>query len=214
MKTLGLIGGMSWESTLPYYRLINEGVKARLGGLHSARLVLYSVDFAEVEELQRTGQWDAAGHVVALAAERLCAAGAQGLVLCTNTMHKVAGAIQAAVDVPLLHIADATALAVRAAGCERVGLLGTRFTMEQDFYKARLGRKFWPAGAGAAACPARRGAPHHLRGVVSGPGACRVTCGLPPGDGRSGGAGRAGHHPWLYRNQPAGWRTRQCCALV
>ena len=142
MKTLGLIGGMSWESTLPYYRLINEGVKARLGGLHSARLVLYSVDFSEVEELQRTGQWEAAGALLAQAASALQTAGAQGLVLCTNTMHKVAGAIQAAVDVPLLHIADATALAVRAAGCERVGLLGTRFTMEQDFYKARLAESF------------------------------------------------------------------------
>ena len=142
MKTVGLMGGMSWESTLPYYRLINEGVKARLGGLHSARLVLYSVDFAEVEELQRMGQWETAGTLLAQAAQSLQAAGAQGLVLCTNTMHKVAGAIEAAVDVPLLHIADATALAVQAAGCTRVGLLGTRFTMEQDFYKARLIDRF------------------------------------------------------------------------
>jgi aspartate racemase len=142
MKTLGLIGGMSWESTLPYYRHINEGVKNRLGGLHSARLVLYSVDFAEVEHLQRTGQWSAAGVLLAQAAQALQAAGAQGLVLCTNTMHKVADAMEAAVNLPLLHIADATARAIAAAGCSRVGLLGTRFTMEQDFYKARLTDRF------------------------------------------------------------------------
>ncbi|MGV0959893.1 MAG: aspartate/glutamate racemase family protein [Limnohabitans sp.] len=138
MKTLGLIGGMSWESTVPYYRLINEGVKARLGGLHSARLVLYSVDFAQVEALQRAGDWAAAGDLLAQAARTLQTAGAQAIVLCTNTMHKVAPAIESAVGVPLLHIADATAQAVRLAACTRVGLLGTRFTMEQDFYKARL----------------------------------------------------------------------------
>jgi aspartate racemase len=142
VKTLGLIGGMSWESTVPYYRLINEGVKARLGGLHSARLLLYSVDFAEVEHLQRVGDWDAAGFLLAQAAQTLQTAGAQGLVLCTNTMHKVAGTIEAAVGVPLLHIADATAQAIVAAGLQRVGLLGTRFTMEQDFYKARLTQRF------------------------------------------------------------------------
>ena len=138
MKTLGLIGGMSWESTVPYYRLINEGVKARRGGLHSAKLVLYSVDFAEVEALQRAGQWDEAGQLLAQAARALQAAGAQGLLLCTNTMHKVADAITSAVDLPLIHIADATAQAVQMAGVRQVGLLGTRFTMEQDFYKARL----------------------------------------------------------------------------
>jgi aspartate racemase len=142
MKTLGLIGGMSWESTVPYYRLINEGVKARLGGLHSAKLVLYSVDFAEVEALQRAGQWQTAGQMLAQAAQSLHAAGAQGVVLCTNTMHKVADAIESAVDLPLIHIADATAQVVRAAGLQRVGLLGTRFTMEQDFYKARLQNAF------------------------------------------------------------------------
>jgi aspartate racemase len=138
MKTLGLIGGMSWESTVPYYRLINEGVKARMGGLHSARLVLYSMDFAEIEALQRAGQWDEAGHLLAQAARALQVAGAQGLLLCTNTMHKVADAITSAVDLPLIHIADATAQAVQMAGVRQVGLLGTRFTMEQDFYKARL----------------------------------------------------------------------------
>jgi aspartate racemase len=142
MKTLGLIGGMSWESTVPYYRHINEGIKARLGGLHSAKLVLYSVDFAEVEQLQAAGRWQEAGHMLAQAAQSLQAAGAQGLVLCTNTMHKVADAIGSAVDLPLIHIADATARAVGAAGLQKVGLLGTRFTMEQDFYKARLQNAF------------------------------------------------------------------------
>ena len=112
MKTLGLMGGMSWESTVPYYRLINEGIKARLGGLHSARLVLYSVDFAEIEQLQSAGRWPEAGRMLAQAAQALQAAGAQGLVLCTNTMHKVADAIASAVDLPLIHIADATAQAV------------------------------------------------------------------------------------------------------
>jgi len=142
MKTLGLIGGMSWESTVPYYRLINEGIKARMGGLHSAKLVLYSVDFAEVEQLQSAGRWQEAGQMLVQAAQSLQAAGAQGLVLCTNTMHKVADAIESAVDLPLIHIADATAQAVQSAGLQRVGLLGTRFTMEQDFYKARL-QKTW-----------------------------------------------------------------------
>lgn len=138
MKTIGLIGGMSWESTVPYYRQINEGIKARLGGLHSAKVVLYSVDFHEIEQLQRDGDWDAAGERLADAARRLQAAGADLLVLCTNTMHKVAPQIEAAVPIPLLHIADATAAAILAAGHRTVGLLGTRFTMEQDFYRQRL----------------------------------------------------------------------------
>jgi len=138
MKTLGLIGGMSWESTVPYYRLINQAIAERLGGLHSAKLLLYSVDFAEVEQLQVTGQWDAAGELLANVARNLVVAGADAVVLCTNTMHKVAGAITHAVDVPLLHIADPTAQAIQQAGLHTVGLLGTRFTMEQDFYRARL----------------------------------------------------------------------------
>jgi aspartate racemase len=138
MKTIGLIGGMSWESTVPYYRQVNEGIKARLGGLHSARMVLYSVDFHEIEQLQRDGDWDAAGDVLAEAARRLQSAGADLLVLCTNTMHKVAPQMEAAVSIPLLHIADATAAAIIAAGHRTVGLLGTRFTMEQDFYRQRL----------------------------------------------------------------------------
>jgi len=138
MKTIGLIGGMSWESTVPYYRQVNEGIKARLGGLHSAKVVLYSVDFHEIEQLQRDGDWETAGELLAEAARRLQAAGADLLVLCTNTMHKVAPQMEAAVPIPLLHIADATGAAITAAGHRTVGLLGTRFTMEQDFYRQRL----------------------------------------------------------------------------
>jgi aspartate racemase len=138
LKTLGLIGGMSWESTVLYYREINQAVKAQLGGLHSAKLILYSVDFAEVEHLQATGQWDAAGALLADVAQKLEAAGADALVLCTNTMHKVANAITGAVNIPLLHIADPTAVAIQEHGFTTVGLLGTRFTMEQDFYRSRL----------------------------------------------------------------------------
>lgn len=138
MKTVGLIGGMSWESTIPYYRQINESVKERLGGLHSARIVLYSVDFHDIERRQREGDWQGAGAVLAGAARALEAAGADFLILCTNTMHKVAPAIEEAVDIPLVHIADPTATAIKQAGFARVGLLGTRFTMEQDFYRERL----------------------------------------------------------------------------
>lgn len=138
MRTLGLLGGMSWESTLPYYRIVNERVRDRLGGLHSAKLVLHSVDFAEIEELQRRADWDAGGAMLADAARGLRAAGAEAIVLCTNTMHRVAPAIEQAVDIPLLHIADATAARIRAVGLERVGLLGTRFTMEMDFYRSRI----------------------------------------------------------------------------
>ncbi|GGX44731.1 aspartate/glutamate racemase family protein [Undibacterium squillarum] len=138
MKTIGLIGGMSWESTQTYYRLINIAIREKLGGLHSARLVLYSVDFHDIEVLQRQGDWQAAGVLLAQAAQSLQAAGADMVVICTNTMHKVAEQVQAAVSIPLLHIADPTAQAIRAAGFQRVALLGTRFTMEQDFYRARL----------------------------------------------------------------------------
>ena len=138
MKTIGLIGGMSWESTVPYYRLINEAIKERLGGLHSAKVILYSVDFHEIERLQHSGDWDAAGALLADAARSLAAAGADFLVLCTNTMHKVAPAIESSVRIPLFHIADATAEEIKRAGFSTVGLLGTRFTMEQAFYKDRL----------------------------------------------------------------------------
>jgi aspartate racemase len=138
MRTLGLLGGMSWESTIPYYRSINERVRERLGGLHSAKLLLHSVDFAEIEALQRRGDWEAAGVLLACAAQGLRTAGADAIVVCTNTMHVVAPAIEAAADIPLLHIADATAQHIRAAGLDRVALLGTRFTMEMAFYRERI----------------------------------------------------------------------------
>lgn len=142
MKTIGLIGGMSWESSLEYYRILNQAVKARLGGLHSARCLLLSVDFAEIEALQRRGDWTQAARLLADAAISLERGGADFLVLCTNTMHRVAEAVQAAVHIPLLHIADTTARAVQAAGIRTVGLLGTRFTMEEEFYTGRLRRQF------------------------------------------------------------------------
>ncbi|MEU9130857.1 aspartate/glutamate racemase family protein [Kitasatospora sp. NPDC048540] len=138
MRTIGLLGGMSWESTAEYYRLLNVLTRERLGGLHSAKCVLYSVDFAEIERLQVAGRWAEAGEVLAAAARSLEAAGADLLLICTNTMHKVADQVAAAVDVPLLHLADTTAEAVLAAGLRKVGLLGTAFTMEQDFYRDRL----------------------------------------------------------------------------
>ena len=141
MKTIGLIGGMSWESSLEYYRIINQAVKASLSGLHSARCILYSVDFAEIEVLQQEGRWQEAGDLLAAAGRSLQRAGADGLVLCTNTMHKLADVIEAGVSIPLLHIADATAQRIVAAGMRKVGLLGTRYTMEQDFYKGRLTSK-------------------------------------------------------------------------
>jgi aspartate racemase len=142
MKTIGLLGGMSWESTIPYYRIVNETVRARLGGLHSAQIVLYSVDFHSIEILQRAGRWQEAGEALTRAGVALQRAGADCLVLCTNTMHKVAAQIEQATSIPLLHIADATGVAVRDANVRTVGLLGTKFTMEQDFYVERLRTKF------------------------------------------------------------------------
>lgn len=136
--TIGMLGGMSWESSAQYYRLANELVRDRLGGLHSARCVLLSVDFAEIEELQAAGRWDEAGAQLARAAKQVEAAGADLVVLCTNTMHKVAPQIEGAIDIPLLHLADVTAEAVQTEGLATVGLLGTAFTMEQDFYRDRL----------------------------------------------------------------------------
>ncbi|AIY40490.1 Aspartate racemase [Collimonas arenae] len=138
MKIIGLIGGMSWESTVPYYRQINETIKEQLGGLHSAKIIMYSVDFHEIERLQHSGDWDAAGALLADVARALERAGADFLVLCTNTMHKLASEIEAAVSIPLFHIADPTADEIKQAGFTKVGVLGTRFTMEQDFYKERL----------------------------------------------------------------------------
>lgn len=142
MKTIGMLGGMSWESTLSYYKAVNEGIKAELGGLHSAKICLYSVDFAEIETLQHKGQWDETAMILAQAAQSVEAGGADCLLICTNTMHKVAPKIEDKINIPILHIADATAEQLVADGITKVGLLGTRFTMEQDFYKSRLVDKF------------------------------------------------------------------------
>lgn len=142
MRTLGLLGGMSWESTVPYYRVINRTVNEHLGGLHSAEILLYSVDFQRIEELQMAGRWAVAAEILTSAAQRLETAGADLLVLCTNTMHKVADEIEAGTDIPLLHIADATGDEIRHGGLSAVGLLGTRFTMEETFYRRRLEDRF------------------------------------------------------------------------
>lgn len=138
MKTIGLLGGMSWESSAVYYRIVNEGVRGRLGGLHSARCLLWSFDFAEIEALQHADDWDGAAAAMVDAARRLERGGADFLVICTNTMHRLAPSVEAAVGLPLLHIADPTAERIRAAGLRRVGLLATAFTMEGEFYKGRL----------------------------------------------------------------------------
>ncbi|WP_421259421.1 aspartate/glutamate racemase family protein [Aeromonas sp. 602826] len=142
MKCIGLLGGMSWESTVSYYQALNRGVRTQLGGLHSARVLLNSVDFAGIERLQHVGDWPATARLLAAEARKLQDGGADFLLIGTNTMHKVAPEIEAAIDIPLLHIADATAAKLRADGITRVGLLGTRFTMEQDFYKGRLQERF------------------------------------------------------------------------
>lgn len=138
MKTIGLLGGMSWESTLSYYRIINEGIRDTLGGLHSAKIVMYSVDFDPIEKLQSSGDWDGTARILAEAAQNIADAGADFLLICTNTMHRIAPEVQAAISIPLLHIADATAEVLVKAGITSVGLLGTAFTMEQDFYRGRL----------------------------------------------------------------------------
>lgn len=142
MKTIGLIGGMSWESSLLYYRLINEGVKQRLGGLHSAQILMYSVDFEPIEKLQHTGDWEGAAEIMVDAARRLESGGADFFLIATNTMHQVADIVSAAVGIPLLHIADATAEVLLRDGIRRIGLLGTAFTMELDFYRKRISEQY------------------------------------------------------------------------
>ena len=141
MKTIGLIGGMSWESSIEYYRIINETVRARLGGLHSAKSIMYSVDFAEIEDMQHRGQWDEATRLMIAAAQKVEKGGADFIIICTNTMHKMADEVQKSIHLPLLHIADATAERIRAQGLRKVGLLGTKFSMEEDFYRGRLIKK-------------------------------------------------------------------------
>ncbi len=169
MKTIGLLGGMSWESTELYYRLINQGIKARLGGLHSARIALVSVDFQEIEELQRTGDWEQSGAALAQTARQVQAAGADFLLLCTNTMHKVAPQIEAAIDIPFLHLADATAQRIRAEGLHTVGLLGTAFYDGAGLLPGKAGASraggSGPAGGGPA-----DSAPRHLRRAGAGRG--------------------------------------------
>ena len=141
MKTIGMIGGMSWESSIEYYRIINETVKEKLGGLHSAVSLMYSVDFAEIEALQHAGRWDEATQTMIEAAQRVEAGGADFVIICTNTMHKMADEVEAAINIPLLHIADATAEVIKTRGLRVIGLLGTKFTMEGDFYRGRLVEK-------------------------------------------------------------------------
>ena len=141
MKTIGLLGGMSWESTALYYKWINELVKEKLGGLHSAKIAMVSLDFQEIEDLQHRSEWEASGEILSKAAQQIEAAGADFLLICTNTMHKVAPQVEAAINIPLLHIADATADAIKQQGINTIGLLGTNFTMEQDFYAGRLSEK-------------------------------------------------------------------------
>ena len=142
MKTIGLIGGLSWESSVEYYRIINQATQKRLGGLRSAKCLLYSFDFGEIEALQAAGDWDLAGERMLEAAQTLQAAGAEGIVICSNTMHLTAEALETALTIPLIHIADATAEPILAAGYRSVGLLGTRFTMERDFYRQRMVERF------------------------------------------------------------------------
>lgn len=142
MKTIGMLGGMSWESTASYYQAVNQGVKAELGGLHSAKICLYSVNFSEIEQFQHAGQWTETARILTDAAQKVEAGGADFLLICTNTMHKVADEIQSGISIPILHIADATAEALLADGCDKVGLLGTGFTMREDFYKQRLQDKY------------------------------------------------------------------------
>ncbi|MGA9855306.1 MAG: aspartate/glutamate racemase family protein [Gammaproteobacteria bacterium] len=142
MRTLGLIGGMSWESTAHYYSRINQLVAQQLGGLHSAQLLLYSIEFDTLQKMQHADDWQGAAHLLVDAAQRLESAGAEGLVICANTMHKVAPEIEAAIGLPLIHIADATADAIKQKGLQTLGLLGTRFTMEQDFYRQRLEQRY------------------------------------------------------------------------
>ena len=208
MKTIGMLGGMSWESTLTYYRILNEEVRRRLGGLHSARLVLLSVDFAPVEEMMRAGRWDEAGAHLAAAAAAVERAGAELLILCTNTLHKVAPAIERRVGIPFLHIVDATADAVHAQGLRRVALLGTRFTMEEPFYRERL------EAAGLEVVYPRRlrargDPPRHLRGAGPWRRPRRVEGRLPEGRRQAPRRRRRGGDPRLHRDRHAPRRVRR-----
>ena len=142
MKTIGLIGGMSWESSMEYYRIINEAIHEKLGGLHSAKIIMYSVDFAEIEPLQHQGRWEEATRLMIAAARQVESGGADFLLICTNTMHKLAAKVQKQIGIPLIHIADATAAQIKDQGIGKIGLLGTKFTMEEDFYRGRLSERY------------------------------------------------------------------------
>jgi len=198
-QVIGMLGGMSWESSAQYYRLANELVRERLGGLHSARCLLASVDFADIETLQVTGRWEVAGQLLAAAAKGLEAGGADVLLLCTNTMHKVSDQIQAAVNIPLLHLADATADAVTRSGLTTVGLLGTAFTMEQDFYRDRLsGHRLT-----VLTPPAADRAEVHRIIYDERTGERRVSADLPRHHHATCNGRRRRHRPGLYRDRAA-----------
>ncbi|ELH19177.1 aspartate racemase [Escherichia coli KTE105] len=214
MKTIGLLGGMSWESTIPYYRLINEGIKQRLGGLHSAQVLLHSVDFHEIEECQRRGEWDKTGDILAEAALGLQRAGAEGIVLCTNTMHKVADAIESRCSLPFLHIADATGRAITGAGMTRVALLGTRYTMEQDFYRGRLTEQFSINCLIPEADERAKINQIIFEELCLGAIYRSVTRLLCASDCSPCRTGRTGRHFWLHRNWFTGARRAQCFACV
>ena len=185
MRRIGLLGGMSWESSSEYYKLVNQLVRERLGGLHSADCLMYSVDFAGIAELQAAGRWEEAGDELAAGAKVLEAGGAEFLLLCTNTMHLVADQVQAAVSIPLIHLIDVTAKAIRDAGLTEVGLLATGFTMEGAFYRERMARQRRHRQAARRGRPGD-GAPGHLRGAVRRQGPSRVAGRLPGRDREAG----------------------------
>ena len=215
MKTIGSIGGLSWESSAEYYRIINQEAQRRLGGVPIRRAALmYSFDFGEIEALQAAGDWEAAGALMVAAARKLELAGGECIVICSNTMHRMAEAVEAAIAIPLIHIADATAAPIVNDGFKTVGLLGTRFTMEQDFYRGRMAERFGlevliPDEAGRAIV-------HDIiyeelvRGVVQ----RRVSAQVSGGDREAKGRGRGGGHPWLHRDRSVNQAGRQRPALL
>jgi aspartate racemase len=211
---IGLIGGMSWESSAEYYRIINREVRNRLGGVHSARSLMWSVDFGEIECLQHQGDWDELTNRMKDAAIRLQRGGADFVLLCTNTMHLMADAVADAIDIPLLHIADPTAEKIKAAGFEKVGLLGTAFTMEQDFYKGRLERVFGLDVLVPDADDRRVVHEVHLQGTGRRRDSYRIADGLSRGHRTAGGKRRPGDYPRLHRDHAAGLGGGQRGALV
>ena len=214
MKTIGLLGGMSWESTVGYYQAINQGVKKRLGGFHSAKIILYSVDFDPIEKLQHSGDWEGTGHILTRAARSIEAGGADFLLICTNTMHKVADVVAASVTIPLLHIADATAEVLLRADVKRVGLLGTAFTMEQAFYKGRLEQTYGLDVIIPEAPDRRRVHDIIYHELCMGMVYAVVQGGLSGDCGQARSNGRPGGHPGMHGNRHAdrsnGYRCSHC----